>query len=74
MHFPAPRHAVDYILDTFPIVRGKDEKEYGEYRTKRTILEIYDEMQKAIATGEPYQSRLDPPQADPGVKHQATKP
>ncbi len=31
-----------YILDTFPIVRRKDEKKHGEYRTKRVILEIYD--------------------------------
>jgi len=60
-HFPTPRHAVDYILDTFPIVRRKDEQKYGEYRTKRVILEIYDEMQQAIATGKPYQTRLNPP-------------
>ena len=62
--FPTPRHAVDYIMDTFPIVRRKDEAKHGEYRTKRTILEIYDAMQHAIATGHPYQTRLDPPPAD----------
>ena len=68
-HFPTPRHAVDYILDTFPIVKRKDEAKYGEYRTKRVILEIYDEMQQAITTGEPYRTRLDPPPADPRVAH-----
>ena len=57
------REDVDYILDTFPIVRRKDEKEHGEYRTKRTILEIYDAMQQAITSGQPYQTRLDPPPA-----------
>jgi hypothetical protein len=62
--FPTPRDAVDYIMDTFPIVKRKDEAKYGEYRTKRTILEIYDAMQNAIATGQPYQTRLDPPPAD----------
>jgi hypothetical protein len=31
-----------YILDTFPIVWRKDEEKYGEYRTKRMILENYD--------------------------------
>ncbi|NCC84865.1 MAG: hypothetical protein EOM03_12175 [Clostridia bacterium] len=51
--FPTPRHAVDYIMDTFPIVRRKDEAKHGAYRTKRTILEIYDAMQHAIATGHP---------------------
>ncbi len=36
--FSTPRHTVDYIMETFPIVKRKDIKEYGEYRTKRTIL------------------------------------
>lgn len=31
-----------YILDTFSIVRKKDEKFYGHYRTKDTILQTYD--------------------------------
>ncbi|OQB99432.1 MAG: hypothetical protein BWX80_03702 [Candidatus Hydrogenedentes bacterium ADurb.Bin101] len=68
-HFPTPRHAVDYIMDTFPIVKRKDEAAYGHYRTKDTILDIYDAMQRAIATGEPYQTRLDPPPADPRCCH-----
>ena len=38
------RDDVDYIMETFPIVKRKDEKEYGEYRTKRVILEMYDAM------------------------------
>ena len=38
------REDAEYIMDTFPIVKRKDEKKYGEYRTKRVILEIYDEM------------------------------
>ena len=63
-HFPTPRDAVDYIMDTFPIVRRKDESRYGEYRTKRVILDIYDAMQAAAATGEPYRTVLDPPPAD----------
>lgn len=62
--FPTPRHAVDYIMDTFLTVRSKDEAAHGEYRTKRVILEVYDELQQAIATGKPYQTRLDPPPAD----------
>ncbi|HXD30647.1 MAG TPA: N-6 DNA methylase [Pyrinomonadaceae bacterium] len=59
-----------YILDTFPILKRKDEVKYnGDYRTKRVILEIYDEMAHAIATGAAYQTRLDPPPADPAVAH-----
>nr|WP_246035678.1 hypothetical protein [Dictyobacter kobayashii] len=63
------RDDVDYIMETFPIVKRKDEKQYGDYRTKQVILEIYDEMQRAIESGEPYQTRLDPPPADPAVAH-----
>jgi hypothetical protein len=55
------RDDVDYVLDTFPIVRKHDEKAHGEYRTKRVILEIYDALATATATGVPYQSPLGPP-------------
>jgi hypothetical protein len=58
-----------HMRDAFPIVRRKDEQQYGEYRTKRVILEIYNEMQRAITTGQPYRTRLDPPPADPLVAH-----
>jgi hypothetical protein len=63
------RDDVDYILDTFPIVRRKDEQRYGEYRTKRAILEIYDELAEAQRTGGEYVTRLNPPPADPAVAH-----
>jgi hypothetical protein len=63
------RDDVDYIMDTFPIVKRKEEEKYEEYRTKRVSLEIYDEMQKAIESGEPYQTRLDPVPADAAVAH-----
>lgn len=62
---------VAYIMDTFPIVRRKDEAEHGEYRTKRVIFEVYDDMAQAIANGRPYRTRLDPPPADPRVAHRA---
>jgi len=64
------RDDVDYIMETFPIVKRKDEKLYGEYRTKRVILEIFDEMQRAMETGEMYRTRLVPPPADVAVAHE----
>lgn len=63
------REDVDYILETFPIVKKKDIQQHGNYRTKLTILEIYDAIQRSIETGEPYQTLLDPPPADPHVAH-----
>lgn len=64
-YFPTPRDAVDYIMETFPIVKRKDEKKYGSYRTKELILEIYDKMAEAIQTGQPYKTILDPPPGPP---------
>ena len=56
-------------METFPIVKRKDIKAHGEYRTKRVILEMYDAMAAAMQGGVPYQTRLDPPPADPRVAH-----
>ena len=63
------RDNVDYILETFPILKRKDTQQFGDFRTKFIILGIYDAMQRAIETGEPYQTLLDPPPADPRVAH-----
>lgn len=38
------REDTTYVLDTFPIVKAKDEAEFGEYLTKRLILEHYDRL------------------------------
>ncbi|MBU3749524.1 MAG: hypothetical protein FGM52_03590 [Mycobacterium sp.] len=53
------RNDVDYIMETFPIVKRKDIAEHGEYRTKRMILEIYDAMAEAEKCGVPYRSPFD---------------
>jgi len=58
------RDDVGYILETFPIVKRKDVEKHGDFRTKLVILDIYDRLQEAIDSGEPYQTRLDPPPAD----------
>lgn len=68
--FPTPRHAVSYIMDTFPIVKRKDEaKHNGHYRTKETILQIYDALAVSMASGVAYQTLLNPPPADPACCH-----
>jgi len=48
------REEVDYVMDTFPIVKRKEEEKFGEYRTKRVILEIFDEMLECERTGKQY--------------------
>ena len=67
--FPTPRHAVSYIMDTFPIVKRKDEAKHGHYRTKETILQIYDALGEAMQAGVPYQTLLSPPPADAACCH-----
>ncbi len=41
------------ILDTLPIVRRKDEEQWGDYRTQSVILEICDSLTDAMQTGKP---------------------
>ena len=63
--FPKPSTAVDFIMDTFHIIKRRDEEIYnGDYRSKRVILEIYESIQGAIRSGQSYQTSLDPPPAD----------
>lgn len=70
------RDDVEYILDTFSVLQRSDERAYGEYRTKDTILSIYDEIAQVIAENaaavavsrEPsaqYQTCLNPPPGPP---------
>lgn len=64
--FPTPRDAVAFIMDSFLIVRDKDQARYdGDYRTKSVVLAIYDAMQESIRTGQPYRTRIDPPPGPP---------
>jgi hypothetical protein len=35
---------LDYMLDSFPILKSKEIHLYGKYRTKETILQLYDEF------------------------------
>jgi len=57
------------VFQWFPIVKRKDEATHGEYGTEHVILDIYDAMQQAMETGQPYQTLLDPPPVDPWVAH-----
>ncbi|MEU0434780.1 DNA methyltransferase [Streptomyces sp. NPDC006290] len=70
------REDAAYILDTFPIVRRKDEAKYGSYRTKELILTEYDRMAAAgltlknpLVEGENYTSTLTPPPGH-GPRHE----
>jgi hypothetical protein len=69
--FAKPRDTVEYIMDSFPIVKKNDIEKYGDFRSKLQILDIYDEMQQAMKTGVEYKTKLDPPPADTRCCHSA---
>ncbi|GGS47062.1 Eco57I restriction-modification methylase domain-containing protein [Actinokineospora fastidiosa] len=57
--YGVPKDDVEYIMDTFRAFKNNEPERFA--KTKGEILGIYDGMAKAIETGEPYQTRLDPP-------------
>lgn len=70
MHlYSLTRTQAEWIMDSFFVLRKYEESDFGDYRTKRVILEIYDAMAEAMRTGVSYQTRLSPPPADAAVAH-----
>ncbi|MEW2075324.1 DNA methyltransferase [Streptomyces sp. NPDC013433] len=65
------RADVEYVMETFPVVKREDEAAHdGAYRTKDLILDVYDRMAEARATGGEYRTVLDPPPGE-GPRHEA---
>ena len=60
------RDEVGHVMDSFWIVRARDERDFGSYRTKDLILVAYDAI-AAANPNRPFASRLDPPPGDPQV-------
>ena len=63
------RNWIGYGFDNLVARRRK-----WRIRRRARDSEIYDVMQRAMDTGELYQTRLDPPPADPRVAHNSTPP
>lgn len=63
------RDEAEHVLDSFFVIRKYEEKDFGEYRTKRLVLEAYDRMAEAIANdGKGWKPLADPP-AGHGSRH-----
>ena len=56
-----PRDDVEHVMDSFEVLGRREERQLGEFRTKRLIMERYDGMAEAARTGHAYQTVLDPP-------------
>jgi len=69
------RSDADHIMDTFGAMQKAEVRQWGEYRTKRLVLERYDALIEAEHGHQPYRTVLDPPPADMSVAHDwTTKP
>lgn len=70
------RRDTEWVLDSFTVLRKYEERPVekggvGEFRTKRLVLEYYDRMAEAIASGVPYDSPISPPPGDDSQRHGA---
>src|SRR5262249_15420553 len=63
------RSQAEWLLDSFTVLRKYEEDDYGEFRTKRLVLEIYDELAECRRTGRLYVSPLKPPPGPPTDEH-----
>lgn len=66
--YEVDRDDTAHVLDSFSALRRHDERDHGEFRTKRLVLAAYDAMAKAAATGVAFRSPLDPPPGQ-GPRH-----
>ena len=55
--------------ETFRVLKNKEIKAHGEYRTRRLVLEAWGRMQTSIDTGTEYVPMVDPPPAHPSLAH-----
>ena len=69
------RDDVDWLLDSFTVLRKYEEMDpgrggFGEFRTKRLVLEHFDAMRKSAESGTPYETTLEVPPAHNSMRHE----
>jgi hypothetical protein len=62
----------EHVLDSFPVVRKYEQRDFGEYRTRRLVLEAFDRMAAAAARGGRWTPLADVP-AGEGPRHDADR-
>jgi hypothetical protein len=55
--------------ETFRVLKDKEIRQYGEYRTRRLVLTAWQRMQDALDSGTDYVPLVDPPPAHPSLCH-----
>jgi hypothetical protein len=67
------RPEAEHVLDSFPVVRKYDERDHGEYRTRRLVLDAYDRMNEAAGGGTNWTPLAGLP-AGQGPRHEHRRP
>ncbi|MGD9525255.1 MAG: DNA methyltransferase [Dehalococcoidia bacterium] len=65
------RPEAEHVLDSFFVVRKYEERDHGEYRTRRLVLDAYDRMAAAVARGGSGWTPLADASAGRGPRHPA---
>jgi hypothetical protein len=60
---------VEHIMDNFFVLRNREEKLHGEFRTKRLIVERFEALQTASHGVTPYQTSISPPPGSFAATH-----
>jgi hypothetical protein len=64
---PADVMGPDYPSETFRVLQKNEIRSYGEYRTRRLVLEAWDRMERGeLPAPEPYDQRRSPQSASAG--------
>jgi hypothetical protein len=53
------------LLDTFDVLQRREQEAYGEYRTKKLVLDAFEALHSATNSDRPYQSLLSQRQVEP---------
>lgn len=64
------RSQSEWLLNSFHVLKKYEEKEFGEFKTKTIVLEIFDKMAEAKRSNQIYVSQLSPSPADTSLTHQ----
>jgi len=56
-HLLPAEPALDFPGETFRVLKNKEEKQFGEYRTRRLVLEAWERLHAAGLMPEPYDQR-----------------
>lgn len=73
MLYGLTRAQAEWLIDSFFVLRKYEERDHGEYLTKRLVLEVFDAMMDSQKAGKPYRTDLDPPPAHASCSHPARR-